>query len=771
MSTLKANKYQHVDRTSPSIEINSDGSVSIASTVTYEDVTSVDAVGLVTARGGLHVHAGIGVSIKSGGLNVTAGITTVQALQATTGTFSGAVSGTTGTFSGNLNVADSIVHSGNDNAKIRFPATDKVSIETGGTEVLNVDSSQRVNIGGVAVSQTRSLNIGSNAEANLAIETHNDATSETANIRFYKSGNTGASPQVVETDDNIAQLIAYGHDGTDYANAAASIKMSVDGAPGSNDMPGKIILSTTADGATSPSERLRITSAGDVGIGEATPDQKLHITDNTHPYIRTTLNDTTVTAGNVFGAWEFESIDSSTGCSGVIAKIDCIANAAFDGTAANGSAIRFLTSGTNSISLTERFRVTPTGAVSVGNNASPDGKLHVFSATAGTVTADADADELVLESSGNTGMSLLSPGTGESSIYFGNPGTNGQKDGWIKYYHETHSTTANRRNLIFATGGNTERLRIKNDGQVYIGGASGVTGGFGNTAWNLSVNNGSGDSNVLISGTTGAALELRDTVTSESVVLAANGDCNLYSYKAGDDIRFHNKPSGGSITERFRLHSNGQVTMGNSHTASSTHKMRVYQTGAAGGIELLGDGTNYAGQYVSGLSHETHCTTTENAKNAHMIYSSYHASKTWTYYFPHDQAGTAVRIHFPDNSTWVSGYLHLSSTFSYENASGLLTYSFTLNSNGTSNYNRHIGEETDLGNTDVHFSMSTGNAGYSFKGWADNGGTSSENTHALEIRRDGTNGGNHLRVTMELYCDAAANHIKKAYMTTHSGAF
>ena len=211
--------------------------------------------------------------------------------------------------------------------------------------------------------------------------------------------------------------------------------------------------------------------------------------------------------------------------------------------------------------------------------------------------------------------------------------------------------------------------------------------------------------------------------------------------------------------------------MGNSHTASSTHKMRVYQTGAAGGIELLGDGTNYAGQYVSGLSHETHCTTTENAKNAHMIYSSYHASKTWTYYFPHDQAGTAVRIHFPDNSTWVSGYLHLSSTFSYENASGLLTYSFTLNSNGTSNYNRHIGEETDLGNTDVHFSMSTGNAGYSFKGWADNGGTSSENTHALEIRRDGSNGGNHLRVTMELYCDAAANHIKKAYMTTHSGAF
>ena len=48
MSTLKANKYQHVDRSSPSIEINSDGTVSISSTVTYEDVTSVDSVGIIS---------------------------------------------------------------------------------------------------------------------------------------------------------------------------------------------------------------------------------------------------------------------------------------------------------------------------------------------------------------------------------------------------------------------------------------------------------------------------------------------------------------------------------------------------------------------------------------------------------------------------------------------------------------------------------------------------------------------------------------------------
>ena len=157
---------------------------------------------------------------------------------------------------------------GDDNTAIRFPAADTFSVETGGNEALEIDSSQRINIGGAAVSQTRTVNIGSNAEANLAIETHNDATSETANIRFYKSGNTAASPQIVETDDNIAQLIFYGHDGTDYANAAAAIKASVDGTPGSNDMPGMLQFHTNA-GGTSAAERLRIGSSGQIGLGGA----------------------------------------------------------------------------------------------------------------------------------------------------------------------------------------------------------------------------------------------------------------------------------------------------------------------------------------------------------------------------------------------------------------------------------------------------------------------------------------------------------------------
>jgi hypothetical protein len=58
---------------------------------------------------------------------------------------------------------------------------------------------------------------------------------------------------------------------------SASITAAVDGTPGTNDMPGRLVFSTTADGAASPTERLRITSAGLVGIGSSTPQALLHL--------------------------------------------------------------------------------------------------------------------------------------------------------------------------------------------------------------------------------------------------------------------------------------------------------------------------------------------------------------------------------------------------------------------------------------------------------------------------------------------------------------
>jgi len=60
--------------------------VSIGGTLTYEDVTNIDSVGLITARSGVRVTAG--------GVVVTAGVSTFAALTATT--YSGDGSGLTG---------------------------------------------------------------------------------------------------------------------------------------------------------------------------------------------------------------------------------------------------------------------------------------------------------------------------------------------------------------------------------------------------------------------------------------------------------------------------------------------------------------------------------------------------------------------------------------------------------------------------------------------------------------------------------------------------
>ena len=81
MSTLKTNNIQHVDRSEPSILIDTSGSVSIAGTLTYEDVTSVDSVGIITARG-------LNIFGNTTGLQVASGISTFQAVTGTTGTFS-----------------------------------------------------------------------------------------------------------------------------------------------------------------------------------------------------------------------------------------------------------------------------------------------------------------------------------------------------------------------------------------------------------------------------------------------------------------------------------------------------------------------------------------------------------------------------------------------------------------------------------------------------------------------------------------------------------
>ena len=72
------------------------GTVSIGGTLTYEDVTNVDAVGLITARNGIVVGSGITLSKDGDGFftGVTTATTFVGAL---TGNVTGNATGLSGT--------------------------------------------------------------------------------------------------------------------------------------------------------------------------------------------------------------------------------------------------------------------------------------------------------------------------------------------------------------------------------------------------------------------------------------------------------------------------------------------------------------------------------------------------------------------------------------------------------------------------------------------------------------------------------------------------
>ena len=302
-----------------------DGNVTIGGTLTYRDVTNIDAVGMITARKGVQILADgftvTGVSTLSNGafipdsqyLNIgndsdlrlyhtgtasfiedqgtgnfiigsnggvlkitkgadtedmavftpdgsaalyydnakkletsTTGVTVTGDVTATS--FSGDLTGTASNASGatgDFSIADKIVHTGDTNTAIRFPAADTFTVETAGTEQVRIDSSGRLLVGTSSTSSTALLQVQGNSSSSTggAILQLRRGTNNAGIINNTALG----SIEFSNTESTISAVIA--------AEADANWNTT-------NDYPSRLVFSTTADGASSPTERLRITSAG-----------------------------------------------------------------------------------------------------------------------------------------------------------------------------------------------------------------------------------------------------------------------------------------------------------------------------------------------------------------------------------------------------------------------------------------------------------------------------------------------------------------------------
>lgn len=109
-----------------------------------------------------------------------------------------------------------------------------------------------------------------NSTTAIGLTNWSSTASRTPSLNFSRSiGNAVNTRGALTTSGTSVGMVSFtGDDGTSWLETAR-IEGAVDGTPGTNDMPGRLVFSTTADGASSPTERVRIASTGAIGLSGA----------------------------------------------------------------------------------------------------------------------------------------------------------------------------------------------------------------------------------------------------------------------------------------------------------------------------------------------------------------------------------------------------------------------------------------------------------------------------------------------------------------------
>jgi len=164
------------------------------------------------------------------------------------------------TFSNDVSIADKIIHTGDTNTAIRFPSADTITAETGGSERLRIDNNGNLTLGdptyGANLGQLRVVNNAASTAASLALFGYGNTTTNTSFAKI----------QFASQENNVGGQI------TAEIGALAQ---------GSAERGANLIFKTRPDtSGSSALERLRITSVGDVGIGEESPGNRLVVRED-----------------------------------------------------------------------------------------------------------------------------------------------------------------------------------------------------------------------------------------------------------------------------------------------------------------------------------------------------------------------------------------------------------------------------------------------------------------------------------------------------------
>ena len=156
-------------------------------------------------------------------------------------------------------------------------ATEFARIDTDGRLLVGT-SSYKSNLNASADSSgqiSQFVHAGDNINGCLSVFAYSGSTSPTtrgAKLQLHRARSSdGSTNTILSTNDLIGSIEFKGNDGSNFTSAAR-IDAKVDAGTGTDDMPGRLVFLTTSDGASSPTERMRIDSVGDIMIGKTSGD-------------------------------------------------------------------------------------------------------------------------------------------------------------------------------------------------------------------------------------------------------------------------------------------------------------------------------------------------------------------------------------------------------------------------------------------------------------------------------------------------------------------
>ena len=523
------------------------GNVTVGGTLTYDDVTNIDSVGLITARSGINVNSG-DVNITSGNLALASATPMVVASNGSGHLRLGAggsekvrikSNGYVGL--GTVTPRSKLDIHGSDAElrfyrdagdrfgglrytgslfKLRLPAADHFAIDdASNNERFRIKSDGKIGIN--EASPDSLLHLTNNAGAGIR-----------AGLRLENSG-TNNSP-----NDTMGEIL-FAHNDSNDAGVSASIVCKAEDAAGNtyiqinNGKPSALV------------EHLRITSDGKMGLGTNSPAFLAHIHNSgtgagDHSYLQFTTGDT-----------------GATGSDGLTI-----------GVGANETAyINFRESGplVLSTSGTERLRISNSGNIGIATD-NPNTKLQIVTtsgARALTLTAPTLGPYMVFET---------------NSTPFADIGSEAGLTGSGSNVDMLTLNARGSRSLSFRTN-STERLRITSDGNIGVNKTTPKE--WYSTYKTLQIYDaayiaGSSDDSFV-------AMGANNYLDTGGTYDYTNTDYASQLYQVDGQLVFRNAPSGTADTaitwtERFKVISDGTVGINNA-SPDTTYKLDVAGAG------------------------------------------------------------------------------------------------------------------------------------------------------------------------------------------------